>query len=870
MNSHRFLRIKIISVYVILFLHITFHGWSQTVSFDDSRADTIIISNGTDYELGISKTNGAILYITDIKASVKLTSGSLDQCLWTAINSAYAGSFSTDFNSGTKQFSYEWDQNANSLILSYTAETGTNDGISASVALVAYTEPYFDMQITVQNLWEKPLMGLSFPNSLAFDLGADDKVLVPVNYPGVMLESNFFTLNTDYCDIYPGTFHTDYLGFGIGSGRLCMYTLIKNQPFRSVNLGLKHIEGESEYGTHVAWHDYNQLWIEKDNYWTSPVSRIWIGESFISTLKECRTDKGVDLQPSLQDKFGEQFDDFSKSPVFCYAFGQSTGKKFVELADWTANHPSPSIAMLSMYYAGGFEGYHPDYLPPDPTWGTTEEFQQMVTDIKQQGKMVMPFTLPNWWNEDSPTLLGLSGVTLEDIAELDMGGNPRFHNWGSHNGYFVSPGNTFVINRVQKIYEDIFGTYGCDLMYEDVIGCHDAGLDFNPSLPTPMDKMDSWMDILRSNSQYNISVEGGSDRMVEVAFGFMGTLYPGSPLGPYGHSEYEPGSRIWRPFPTAPVLYHDKVVPMQFWSYSTVSKDILSWNLLFGCQLNMWIDDGVPERSTDSPWLPVVRDFQKYVTSRQTGKIMTDYEDITEFISKSIFEDVTVIRNGDTVNTYSAGAHTLPSEGVLVTTEDGTLIAGIFAGFNDNALSEGDHYLIIEKNDTMISVRQSMGDDTPIRILRPAGWDDQSLITVKGITDDGNIVVSRGIDANYISFNLNHFVDGNNITYYEILYDTGIQTDIINTIEESIKLYQNHPNPFIGQTNIRYVLPNQGFVQLGVFNVFGQKIDILKNEIQTKGEHNIQWDAKNQPEGIYFLKLQFGKSVVVKKIILTR
>ncbi len=45
------------------------------------------------------------------------------------------------------------------------------------------------------------------------------------------------------------------------------------------------------------------------------------------------------------------------------------------------------------------------------------------------------------------------------------------------------------------------------------------------------------------------------------------------------------GNKELRPYPVAPIIYHDKVIPHPFWG-ATNYKEVLSWNLLFGTMLN--------------------------------------------------------------------------------------------------------------------------------------------------------------------------------------------------------------------------------------------------------------------------------------------
>jgi len=83
-------------------------------------------------------------------------------------------------------------------------------------------------------------------------------------------------------------------------------------------------------------------------------------------------------------------------------------------------------------------------------------------------------------------------------------------------------------------------------------------------------------------------------------------------------------------------------------------------------------------------------------------------------------------------------------------------------------------------------------------------------------------------------------------------------------------LYQNFPNPFNPSTHISFTISKAEHVKIEVFNMIGQKLDILVNKKLSAGHHTIQFDAINLPSGVYFYEIQAGGSQDVKKMILLR
>jgi hypothetical protein len=83
-------------------------------------------------------------------------------------------------------------------------------------------------------------------------------------------------------------------------------------------------------------------------------------------------------------------------------------------------------------------------------------------------------------------------------------------------------------------------------------------------------------------------------------------------------------------------------------------------------------------------------------------------------------------------------------------------------------------------------------------------------------------------------------------------------------------LKQNYPNPFNPTTTINYILQKSDKISLKIFNLVGQEIETLFNGYQIAGEHEIKWKPEGLPSGIYFCRLQAGKFIETKKLILQK
>ena len=89
-------------------------------------------------------------------------------------------------------------------------------------------------------------------------------------------------------------------------------------------------------------------------------------------------------------------------------------------------------------------------------------------------------------------------------------------------------------------------------------------------------------------------------------------------------------------------------------------------------------------------------------------------------------------------------------------------------------------------------------------------------------------------------------------------------------LPEEFNINRIYPNPFNPQVTIEYQISVSGKIQLEIYNIRGQKINVLKNEFILPGHYSVNWDGYSHPSGIYFVILYSNQSIVRKKIILLK
>ena len=108
-----------------------------------------------------------------------------------------------------------------------------------------------------------------------------------------------------------------------------------------------------------------------------------------------------------------------------------------------------------------------------------------------------------------------------------------------------------------------------------------------------------------------------------------------------------------------------------------------------------------------------------------------------------------------------------------------------------------------------------------------------------------------------------------------VMPSLGVGDEDDGNLPDDYMLAQNYPNPFNPSTAIEYALPEQTHVTLVVFNVLGQEMQVLVDEVQSAGTHIAFWDGidyhgQAAASGVYFYRIQAGVFNLTKKMVLIK
>jgi len=86
---------------------------------------------------------------------------------------------------------------------------------------------------------------------------------------------------------------------------------------------------------------------------------------------------------------------------------------------------------------------------------------------------------------------------------------------------------------------------------------------------------------------------------------------------------------------------------------------------------------------------------------------------------------------------------------------------------------------------------------------------------------------------------------------------------------------QNYPNPFNPLTIISFSMPGSLPVNLSIYNVRGERVRVLVDEVRAAGRHEVAWDGNDDhgrgvSSGTYIARIKSSAGVLNRKMVLAR
>jgi endo-1,4-beta-D-glucanase Y len=104
--------------------------------------------------------------------------------------------------------------------------------------------------------------------------------------------------------------------------------------------------------------------------------------------------------------------------------------------------------------------------------------------------------------------------------------------------------------------------------------------------------------------------------------------------------------------------------------------------------------------------------------------------------------------------------------------------------------------------------------------------------------------------------------------FWDPLSPAGIEETVVSP--EGFYLKENYPNPFHTTTTIEYSVAEGSQVQLTIYNISGQEIKTLVEEVLPAGKYTVDVELNDLAPGVYFYRLKAGGNSIQKKMVLIR
>lgn len=245
------------------------------------------------------------------------------------------------------------------------------------------------------------------------------------------------------------------------------------------------------------------------------------------------------------------------------------------------------------------------------------------------------------------------------------------------------------------------------------------------------------------------------------------------------------------------------------------------------------------------------------VTMNFYGMVSGDFnQSFTPGAARSVSNTLTLV-DGQTIQAGPDMVIDLP-----VRIESGMEVGAIslIMNFPSDKLSVENVYL---QDDPMLPIMYNV-IDSELRI----GWNSltplllatgETMLTVKVKTaatlENGEI-----LRFNLSSDPLNELADG----AFNVIPEAVLAMDVIECtlvgINDPTKagdlVLGSYPNPFNGITNIVYTIPEEGYINLEITGLLGDRLALMTDQRQMAGRHLLSFDGKTLPPGIYLVSLR--------------
>jgi hypothetical protein len=172
-----------------------------------------------------------------------------------------------------------------------------------------------------------------------------------------------------------------------------------------------------------------------------------------------------------------------------------------------------------------------------------------------------------------------------------------------------------------------------------------------------------------------------------------------------------------------------------------------------------------------------------------------------------------------------------------------------------------------ELNNQGFEIERASSSTTPVQV-----WEKVGFVPGAGTTTEPRSYsfIDSDLEPGNYSYRLKQIDYDGTFEYSE-----EVEAEIHSLEPVEFSLEQNYPNPFNPVTIIRYSLLSKSLVRLKVYNLLGEEVTTLINELKEAGSYEVEFNShsgsvRNLPSGVYLYRINAGEYTATKKMILLK
>jgi hypothetical protein len=194
----------------------------------------------------------------------------------------------------------------------------------------------------------------------------------------------------------------------------------------------------------------------------------------------------------------------------------------------------------------------------------------------------------------------------------------------------------------------------------------------------------------------------------------------------------------------------------------------------------------------------------------------------------------------------------------------------------DFVFSKGPRTFKVDLTNGNYSVKIIAGDHLPDAPNGPMDVFAEGIKKIDAMSSEGGQFAEQSFTIEISDSQLELYIVHSNdasklwrINALEISSMTEISDDE-PVILSDYELEQNFPNPFNPLTKISYSIPDNGHVKLEIFNIIGQKVAVLVDEVKSAGKYTVSFNGSALNSGVYLYRITAANKTLTRKMMLIK